>query len=94
MSIRTQINAGLEEIGACWAGTDGEITLRNYCEHAAYQIHPDAAAPYEGDVLFFGSLRDILEWIEARKEAAAFSRATGRKYAAIFDGNTWFAEEV
>lgn len=88
--MRDRVNSGLEQIGACWAIRSDKFIdpSDGYEAKPTYHIFPDATNPYNNSIIRFLSLKEILNWITACKEAAR----TGGMVVYIGDG-VWEVQE-
>ncbi len=75
MATRTQVEQGLEAIGACWAVRSDKYVSADddYDAKPAYHVHPDATYPHVNAIKRFESLNELASWIDACKRAAASS---------------------
>lgn len=89
-TMRDRVSKGLEDIGACWAVRSDKYTSPDdgYDSKPTWHIHPDASYPHNNSIIRFSSLKEILNWITACKEAAR----TGGMIVYIGDG-AWEVQE-
>ena len=101
MASKKKVTEGLREIGACWAvrmdkfvdpGDNWRMDGRPIA--ATYHIHPDCERPEQSATLRFDTLKEIAEYIEARRKAKALWDALDKKWAGDYDYDAYYAEEI
>jgi len=101
MASKKKVTEGLREIGACWAVRTTKFVDPNDNWRmdgrpvaATYHIHPDAEAPEQSAVLRFRTLKEIEEYIEARRRAKALWDALDKRWGGDYDYDKYYAEEM
>lgn len=70
MSKHTKVTKRLAEAGAAWATrsdkfVDPNDPLEAQIAGQTYHVHPNVSYPHQSDIMRFGSLKEIEEWLDS-----------------------------
>lgn len=95
MTKQEKVSQGLEEIGACYAVRSDKYVAPNegFGAKPTYHIHPDGTYPHQNNIERFGSIDELLAWIEAMKQAEAM-REAGKEDDAMYFMQEWRSKRL
>jgi hypothetical protein len=90
---KDKVTKELKAIGAGWAVTSEKCILPEdeYGAKPEYHIHPNVNFPHQNNVRRFPTLKAIISWVDAVKEA---QKGDGLVVITSFDGKESWTEEA
>lgn len=85
-----QVSTALKSVGACFATSTAKFVSPDdgFGAKPTYHIHPDCSYPHGRDILRFSSIKEIQQYVTARKAAM---RATDDEKAFDIMNAFWMA---